>query len=372
MYNKILIISFCFCIGIVLVLSLIIPNVEFSNNENRYLQKLPTFTFANLYNGSYTKDFESYISDNVAFRDEFVSLKTLTEISIGKKDNTRVYFGENSRLFEINKDIDQNNINKNISDINKFSNTLKDKYNINVQIMIAPTASLIYREMLPKYAKVNDEEKYITYIYDKINYTYINVVDSLKQNKNKDIYFRLDHHWTQNGAYLAYEEWKKINKIDTNIQYDIQKMSNEFYGTLYSKANNYFLKPDDIEIYINQKAKYNVIYDKDKKTNNVYEMSNLFKKDKYTVFLDGNHSIVEINTDVDNNKHLLVIKDSYAHSLIPLLSNHYSKITVLDLRYINNISEYINNSDYTDCMFIYNIYNFSSKDEFVKLNNVKK
>ncbi|MEG1705683.1 MAG: DHHW family protein [Clostridia bacterium] len=369
MYNKILIVSFCLCIFSVGIISSIITDKDFSNNENRNLTKFPSFSFDKLYNGSYTKDVENYVSDNVIFRDEFVSLKTLSQLAIGKKDNTRVYFGEDGRLFEINKDINLEDVKKNVNILNNFTKKIYENYNIKTELMLVPTATLIYNNMLPKNSKVNDEEKYILDIYNKFNFKSINVIDKLKQNTNQDLYFKLDHHWTQNGAYLAYEKWKEVTNINENISYSKQKVADDFYGSLYSKANNYLLKPDNIDIYINNNIKYNVVYDKEKITNDVYEMNNLNKKDKYTVFLDGNHSIVDITTNVNNDKKLLVIKDSYAHNLIPLLSNHYNKITVLDLRYINgDIKEYIQDMKGADCLFIYNIYNFTNKNELDKLN----
>ena len=48
----------------------------FSQNENRTLQTLPEFTLNNLLDGSFMSDIESYINDQVLFRDEFMEFKT--------------------------------------------------------------------------------------------------------------------------------------------------------------------------------------------------------------------------------------------------------------------------------------------------------
>lgn len=70
----------------------------------------------------------------------------------------------------------------------------------------------------------------------------------------------------------------------------------------------------------------------------------------------------------------MVIKDSYAHSLIPFLTKNYSHITVLDLRYINsdlsNIG--VNPKDYENVLFMYNVITFSQDTNVKKLDFIVK
>ena len=53
---------------------------EFSEMENRNLAQAPEFSFKSLKEGKFTEELESYISDQLYFKDAFVSLKqTATE-----------------------------------------------------------------------------------------------------------------------------------------------------------------------------------------------------------------------------------------------------------------------------------------------------
>lgn len=116
--------------------------------------------------------------------------------------------------------------------------------------------------------------------------------------------------------------------------------------------------------------KYKVKYfDDEKSTNTLYEMENLNKKDKYSVFLGGNHDLVIINTDLkDKNKKLLIIKDSYAHSLVPFLTNHYDEIHMVDLRYFNdNIDEYKKKNNIKNVLILYNGLSFAREQTISKL-----
>ena len=80
----------------------------------------------------------------------------------------------------------------------------------------------------------------------------------------------------------------------------------------------------------------------------------LDKKYKYNTFLGQNEPCVSVKTDVTNQKKLLIIKDSYAHSMVQFYMYHYSEITLVDLRYVNKLSNYVSVDDYDQIMFVYN------------------
>ena len=100
----------------------------------------------------------------------------------------------------------------------------------------------------------------------------------------------------------------------------------------------------------------------------LYKAEHLLTKDKYATFLDGNHALSVIRSDCGTGKRLAVIKDSYAHSVIPFLANHYSEIHMLDLRYYNDdIIKYFYQNKLTDVLFLYNSNNFMTDTNLEKL-----
>ena len=75
---------------------------------------------------------------------------------------------------------------------------------------------------------------------------------------------------------------------------------------------------------------------------------------------------------IDNDKSLLIVKDSYAHSLVPFLSKHYSKITMVDMRYINvGLDHFLDVNDYSQVLLMFNVISFSSDRDIVKLGLTK-
>ncbi|KEI15324.1 MULTISPECIES: DHHW family protein [Clostridium] len=393
-----------FIVGIFIV-NIFSKDKGFSESENRVLQSRPAFSFDKLKSGKFTKEYEKYITDQFAFRDFWVGIKSSTDKLLEKKDNNGVYLGKDGYLLQKPKKIDEDNVIDNIDYINKFA---KNNPKCNMSFLLVPNSVKILEEKLPKYAVPEDEEKIINKVKGELNpqnIKFVDVYEELKNHKNEYIYYKTDHHWTTLGAYYAYEKlgdtmgYKPLQISDFNIE----KVTDNFYGTLYSKGNYRDIEPDSIEIFKPKKQiDFNINYYDNKKTSSsLYEFNNLEKKDKYSVFLDGNHDLVTIKTIEKNTiyknkitkitkkksrksknkrkikleknkgikvKKLLVIKDSYAHSLVPFLTNHYDEIHMIDLRYFNdNINEYIKKNDIEDILLLYNVLTFTKESNISKL-----
>ena len=99
----------------------------------------------------------------------------------------------------------------------------------------------------------------------------------------------------------------------------------------------------------------------------MFEEKHLSTKDKYQVYLDGNHSVTRIDTNVHNGKTLLIIKDSYANSFATLAANHYETVYLVDFRYYrNSINAFISENEITDILILYNAITFA-KDGYLSL-----
>ena len=146
-------------------------------------------------------------------------------------------------------------------------------------------------------------------------------------------------------------------------------VSNEFLGTFDSKAQILNQIPDELFAYEND-TNTNIkeaIYDKET-TNSIFNANYLQGKDKYSYFLNGNNSKVVVKTNVENGKKLLVIKDSYAHIMSQFLCENYSEVHFLDPRYtFFDYAEYAKENEITDVLFLYNVSNFTTDGNLVKI-----
>ena len=110
-----------------------------------------------------------------------------------------------------------------------------------------------------------------------------------------------------------------------------------FQGTLSAKSGFRASEKEEMDVFLprDDSVPSSVVnyVDEQKKTASFYDTSKLETRDKYAMFFNGNHGKVVITTPTEENRTLLVIKDSYANSLIPFLAPYYRKIVMVDPRY---------------------------------------
>ena len=343
---------------IVLIISILffcISKKNFSYNENRYLECYPSFSLEKIFNGEYMNSLSNYVSDHFPFRNLFLQLKTFSFKNIGVRYQNGLYYGDDGYLLEeYKKPVKTDAI---INKINEFSHDV----DVVSDVIIAPTSIYVNSDKLSLYNKNFDEGITIDNFKNKIKGNFIDVSKILKDNNNKYLYYKTDHHWTSLGAYYAYLEYCRNKEITAN-DYEFEIVSKNFYGTLYSKVLDNQLNYDIIKRIVDY-TKYEVSYnDKNVKTNSLYNSDYLEKKDKYSYFLDNNHSLIEINNlNSDSNESLLIIKDSYANSFIPLIAKHYKYIYVIDPRYYKkSIKEFVYDYSPDNILFLYNVLTIDS------------
>lgn len=346
----------------------------YSPVEKRELQTRPEISITKVLDGRFQKKYESYLRDQFPGRDHWVSFQTDMELFMGKNEIHNVYIGKNHYLLEhyTEKEFDPQQISKNLQALEKFVG--KAKQNADVHVMMVPTKSWILREKLPAFAPHYKEQKFYDALQQKLEKedVLISVEPVLDAHKEEEIYYRTDHHWTTLGAWYAYEQYTKAVGGDLQRAQWKKKfrcISKDFYGTTYAKIN-YARQADKIEIY-EPADKLRVVYNMgEKKTKTLYDFSFLKTADQYSVFTGGNQAVLEITGGIKNGKTLLLIKDSFANSILPFLAEDYEKLVVVDLRQLNVSGDrLLEMFSPTDILILYNSAQFAQDKEFeIKCN----
>ncbi len=346
----------------------------YSPVEKRELQTRPEISITKVLDGRFQKKYESYLRDQFPGRDHWVSFQTDMELFMGKNEIHNVYIGKNHYLLEhyTEKEFDPQQISKNLQALEKFVG--KAKQNADVHVMMVPTKSWILREKLPAFAPHYKEQKFYDALQQKLEKedVLISVEPVLDAHKEEEIYYRTDHHWTTLGAWYAYEQYTKAVGGDLQRAQGKKKfrcISKDFYGTTYAKIN-YARQADKIEIY-EPADKLRVVYNMgEKKTKKLYDVSFLKTADQYSVFTGGNQAVLEITGGIKNGKTLLLIKDSFANSILPFLAEDYEKLVVVDLRQLNVSGDrLLEMFSPTDILILYNSAQFAQDKEFeIKCN----
>lgn len=346
----------------------------YSPVEKRELQTRPEISITKILDGRFQKKYESYLRDQFPGRDHWVSFQTDMELFMGKNEIHNVYIGKNHYLLEhyTGKEFDPQQISKNLQALEKFVG--KAKQNADVHVMMVPTKSWVLREKLPAFAPHYKEQKFYDALQQKLGKedVLISVETVLDAYKEEEIYYRTDHHWTTLGAWYAYEQYTKAVGGDLQRAQGKKKfrcISKDFYGTTYAKIN-YARQADKIEIY-EPADKLRVVYNMgEKKTKTLYDVSFLKTADQYSVFTGGNQAVLEITGGIKNGKTLLLIKDSFANSILPFLAEDYEKLVVVDLRQLNVSGDrLLEMFSPTDILILYNSAQFAQDKEFeIKCN----
>ena len=184
----------------------------------------------------------------------------------------------------------------------------------------------------------------------------------LRESPEEQVFYRTDHHWTAAGALRGYrclpEAYGAWNRT-------LEPFCTDFYGTTWSKVLDPGAEPDRIELFALPDA---VTAEADGQPIAVYDRTAAERKDKYTVFQGGNHGLARLTGGCENGKTLLVLKDSFANCLAPLLTADYETVLLVDLRYYPGTVRSLLAAEQPDALlFVYEMSGVAEGDDFVKL-----
>ena len=341
MKNKIITFTFVGYIILMAVLHIAFKDNEISNTERRKLAAFPEFQFSS----EYITKVEKYLLDHFPYRDDYRSIKANFNYNIlGRLDNNGIYLKDNY-IYKSNYPTDKDSVNNFIDKTNKIKDMLTS--NNKTYLMIVPDKNYYLKDN-------NFLHLDYDYIYKEINKLNMTNID-IRNIMNLNDYYETDTHWRQENLGKVVYEMSKIMNFNYVEEYYKKNEYDNFYGVYYgeSAVNR---SPEKL-IYLTNNTINNasVKYLENSKLDSVYNIDKLTSLDSYEVYLDGASSFIEIvNNNTDSDRELVIFRDSFGSSIAPLLINYYSKITVIDNRYINsdNISNLIS-FDNQDVLFLY-------------------
>lgn len=336
------------------------PSEAFSDSERRALAQVPEISVGQIVSGRFMTDFETYSLDQFPFRDSFREIKAVV--------NTCIY-----------RQLDNNGI------------YIKDGYISKMEYPLNP-ASISYaakrlRYVYEKYLENTDVQTYLSIIPDKNYYLkdgrrlkldyqslvtqmkeetafakYIDIMDMLKIEH----YYKTDTHWKQ--EYLVPVAKRIASEMGVVLEnsYEEKQLETKFYGVYYGQAA-LPMKPDRITYLTNPMLERVTVYDhQNNKKGTIYDMEKANGKDPYEMFLSGPLSFITIeNETADTQKELVVFRDSFGSSIVPLFAEGYRKITVVDIRYIHpDMLGRLLEFDKQDVLFLYSTLVLNNSEVF--------
>jgi hypothetical protein len=355
--------------------SLFAPQKSRSAIENRELAPMPSLSAETLASGRFTEELESYLLDHFPLRDAWAGLAGAADVALGRKDNGRVYFGDDGLLFSMDS-IDFKQLDVNLGYIRSFVGAVSREYpRVAFSVLPAPASWNVARAGLPAFAPVDDEGEAMRRIREALEdlAPVCDPTEALSEahRAGTPVYYRTDHHWTARGAYVAYRAWAERCGFTPRPEsdFDISAVSEAFYGTNAAKAGLPWTKPDRLEVFARRDAPPVRMTVETGETgagalrvsDSLYDAAFLATRDKYAYFLGGNNPVVTIDTGLRNGRTLLLVKDSFAHSFAPFLTAHFERVILADPRYCRDgFARFFRENDVTDVLFLYSAVQFSN------------
>lgn len=340
------------------LLLLFLPRTNFSILEKRYLSDPPAFSMEG---GQFSENMESYLGDHFPLRDQWVHLNAVRRFLLGLSIHDQVWLQADSRLVEAPLLTDRTRFNRNLAFLSDFATRSGSQV-----ILVTP----------PSAGAVSMQKQFYPYPDTRM-------LEELEKNPPKGIhvvplldafskigttlFYRTDPHWNAEGVYEAYRHTSaSLGFEPMNANRFTYFETPGFYGSNYARAGLWSVAPEtlaiqDVGIPLTLRFDYSsTTFD------SLFFPEHLNQPDKYPVFLDGNHGLTEIVVaGQGEGRSLLVLKDSFGNSLVPLLVPHFNRITVIDLRaFRGSVLELAAENRYDQVMAVYSLHSLTMDQNF--------
>lgn len=370
----------------------------FSEFENTSLAQKPAFSWSSFVDGSFGSKYVKYINEQFLGRDNWISMKAVADMGLGRIESHGVTYGDDHYLMEKLEIVEDQNYPANAG-TNIVKQTSLDRsngmvfsflqmYDQPITFSLVPNSYAILEDEVPTGFPGANQQVYTQQIYQTLREAddqleIVDFSDALSQHKDEYIYYRTDHHWTTLGAYYAYVAYcEQKGLTPVSVEELEENKVEDFYGTFYSKAKRpsqpadtitwYDVDVDEFAFVANlqqdkQLAQLGEVVQEDGlellRVDGMMDRRKFEVRDKYAAFMWGNSGYVKIKSSHNLNhqegktSRLLLFKDSYANSMIPYLTYNYDEIIVVDLRYMAKSTKELMQEEFDD---IFVMYNFST------------
>ncbi len=292
--------------------------------------------------GNLSKNVDSFLEDHFPARSFFIALNSYYLRLTGRNADQGVVMGRNGRLFAAAFDPDIQQLDKNIDVMTLFA----DENGLELIYVDVPTSAAVVTEDLPDVHLEYHDAEVIAHIREKLSASGAKAPDLIAlYGDNAGQYFYLtDHHWTMKGAYLCYAAICNDLEIKPVKESQFVVTGYEFYGSYFREAGLWLTKPDALEVWRSDETEAMKVTigcgEKAVEHTGLYDDEQLRdgNVNKYAAYIYDNNGLTVIENEAGNGDTLLVVKDSFGNSIVPLLAMNYSRVIMIDTRYYRDAS----------------------------------
>ncbi len=332
--------------------NLLAPDAEFSESERRVLAEFPECSGETILSGKFMSEFENYAMDQFPARETFRSMQAMTKLgAFGQMDNNGLYLADGYQ------------VKMEYPDLPAMLDHAAERFRFLYDTFLADTDTKLYFSIVPDKNYFLAEEtgrlsmdygKFVEDMRAKTEYMqYIDIFPTLEISD----YYRTDTHWRQECLADTADALASAMGVTLSAEYETKESGSPFYGVYYGQMA-LPVKPDTLYYLTNPMLEsctvtsFNTGLPVEKP---MYDVKAAAGRDPYEIFLCGSDALLTIeNPSATTDRELVVFRDSFGSSLIPLLAESYQKITVVDIRYVQSamLGNFIQFDD-QDVLFLY-------------------
>ncbi|RSK28526.1 hypothetical protein EJF36_17545 [Bacillus sp. HMF5848] len=378
LHNTLIAIGFFTTLIAISFLTIAMPDKKVSDIENRFLEQFPTFSEETIINGEFTKKFESYYSDQIFLRNIFIEAYTRLQLLLNKTviSNT-VVLDNDWILSEPFAKVYTDYMDKSTGNLNTLANQFpKTEF----YFAAAPHKTNMLMDKFPNYLPENVGVEAQQYFWSNLHKNVIPIdlhnyfLNHYSYDERENMYFRTDHHWNMDGAFAGYTGIMEALATQSNSIVNAPSTIDQYTKTCLT--NNYFVGSYNRQLYLlidaskevlchyepNSSFNFSSVYAKDGRGKEFTNFEDIYKTDTegqvtYAGLYAGDFSVIKYNKEkADNDKKVVIVKDSYANAITPFIAQHFTKTTVLDLRHYTEktLKDFLEEEQADIVLFIYN------------------
>ncbi len=332
------------------LLAAFFPVPEFSEHERRYLADAPAAP--SLTDWKTDRQVESYLSDRVPLRRWLVGADAAVSVLTGRRTQLESW-PVNGAFLERPVSGDAAQVERRLDQMAEVAELAGADFTL----ITPPTHGYLLRESLPATMAARYGEEAPCYAALAAHEEYLPLEEAFAA-ASESMYYRTDHHWTLEGAYLAYEAcMHRMGLTPLPLDHFVLTSYEGFLGTTYSRSGLPAAQPDTLRCaQPSAPVEMNILDDGSRHAGLIFP-EKAASYDGYAVYMGGNHGLLEILNPEAPQGTLLVFKDSFANCLLPLFSAHFSRIVVMDARYASgNFSDAVTFTGGADhVLFVYSL-----------------
>lgn len=348
--NLIVSVVFLLFITVFFLLCIFHTPLASSESERRPLAQFPSLTVNGIINGDVIEDIEDYTVDQFPFRDGFRKLFTLYRTYVMRLKDTNDLAIRDGYIAKVESGLNQKSL---THAIGRFRYLL-DNY-------VRESGGKVYFALVP------DKNYYFSDVYDYISIDYAAMLSALQSELPEAEfvelfdtltladYYKTDTHWAQQNLLPVRD--KLLTALGAPIPEGAYTENTlyPFYGVYHGQTA--LDLPADTIVYLTSDAlDACTVYDYEtEQTVGLYSLEKFDSLEPYDIFLGGTRMLLRMdNPNAATDKELVVFRDSFGSSLLPLLAESYKSIYVVDIRYLASqfVGQYVDFAG-KDVLFLY-------------------